>query len=156
MKDDVLSYQSIEIKIKKPNDTRNNIFTFRRDLTTTPFDEINDQIIYKEEDNYQIFLLKLDDYILFDRLEVEINVEYFSNCNKFFAWEHNVPSLRSRLSIKFPSNYKLKFETIGIDLNDVHKNDNRQDGLYSLEYKDWLLPEHGYVFQLYQESTTQP
>ena len=74
LKDDVLSYQSIEIKIKKPNDTRNNIFTFRRDLTTTPFDEINDQIIYKEEDNYQIFLLKLDDYILFDRLEVVINL----------------------------------------------------------------------------------
>jgi len=79
-----------------------------------------------------------------DGLFIEIKSVYKIEKGKFFNWSMAHPTRNFYIAIHYPDNCSLQFQHLLSHPDKVIINDSK--GLFTMQYKEWLLPYSGVVY----------
>lgn len=97
------------------------------------------------------FRLSLRDFGDMDGLHIHQHAEYSIPAGKFNSWAMAYPSMGLQVVFKYPDEYEIKVETLGMDPNNT-RPPNEPPGLYTLNYDSWILPECGLAYGFFKKS----
>ncbi len=101
-------------------------------------------------ETYQLDLMKFREI---DELRVSIDCEYILRKDTFLSWSFTLPSKELSITIDYPSEMDLAVQFFGIEEEDL--DINNQNGLYSMHYGSWVLPNGGLVCHLRAKNIEQ-
>jgi len=139
-KDEFVEIRNVSIKIKKSNSEIQEVLLLNCENGIYK----NNNVEVKLEDIYKTGLLfDLKDYNE-DGLFVEVKSNYKIEKGKFCNWSMAHPTKNFYITIHYPEGCSIRFQPLLSHPDKMITNDDK--GLYTMQYKEWLLPYSGVVY----------
>ena len=145
--DEFLEIESVEIRVKKKNSAFKTVLKMVNQNNVYIVNDSGEQLTLDKI--YQKGLIyPLHDYNE-DGLIVELKSKYKITKEKFSTWVMAHPTKNFYLTIRYPEQWKIRFESLLLHPDKVIID--REKGFFSMQYNEWLLPNSGVVYSFITE-----